>query len=286
MEREAALLDGCNRRAGIGAESRCGMLATVRSGLKKYTPGLHRMLKRGAAGTGLPLPKMLWGRPVWTHVQLRNQVVWGDSVLRWITERLKPGDVFFDVGAHQGWISMVAARQTGRDGKVVAFEPSPASVNFLRYHKRMNRLTQMEIVPKAVTKADAAAISFNLVGDGDAVMNSLVEIEEVKSDPRGSSVIQVEAVTLDSYSLQTGLVPAMIKIDTEGAELWVCEGTRRLLAQSHPTLIIATHPTWLPEGQKIEDLFVLLSSYGYRIVASDTLRYKETDFGDYLCVFG
>ena len=37
-------------------------------------------------------------------------------------------------------------------------------------------------------------------------------------------MIQVEAITLDSWSRQTGLVPAMIKIDTEGAEIWVCEG--------------------------------------------------------------
>lgn len=117
-------------------------------------------------------------------------------------------------------------------------------------------------------------------------MNSLVEIEEVKNDPRGSTVIQVEAVTLDSYSKQTGLVPAMIKIDAEGAELWICEGARRLLAENHPALIVATHPPWLPQGQKVEDLFALLSGYGYHIAASEVMRYKDTDFGDYLCVAG
>ena len=76
----------------------------------------------------------------------------------------------------------------------------------------------------------------------------------------------------------------MVKIDAEGAALWVCEGARGLLAQSRPALIIATHPTWLPKGQMIEDLFALLRGYGYHIVASETLRYKEADFGDYLCI--
>jgi FkbM family methyltransferase len=254
--------------------------------IRRYVPALHQLLMRGAKRTGLPLPKVLWGKPIWTHLQLWNQVVREHTVLRWITDYLKPGDVFFDVGAHHGWMSMVAARRTGRNGRVVAFEPSPPSVDFLRYHKRVNRLTQMEIVPKAVTRADAAMTPFTLVGDGAAVMNSLVEIEEVKNNPRGSTVIHVEAVTLDSYSQQTGLVPAMIKIDVEGAELWVCEGARRLLAENRPTLIIATHPPWLPQSQKIEDLFALLSGYGYHIVASEIVRYKETDFGDYLCVVG
>src|ERR1700678_2031950 len=134
---------------GSDVGSRCGMLGAINSGLKRYTPGLHHLLKRGAERTALPLPRMLWGRPIWTHFQLRNQVVWGESVLGWISALLQPGDVFFDVGAHHGWMSMVAARRTGRTGRVVAFEPSPSSVDFLRYHKRMNRLPQMEIVPKA-----------------------------------------------------------------------------------------------------------------------------------------
>jgi hypothetical protein len=36
--------------------------------------------------------------------------------------------------------------------------------------------------------------------------------------------------------------------------------------------------------QKIEDVFDLLTIYGYRIVASDGVRYKDTDFRDYLCI--
>ena len=260
------------------------MIRAVNASLKRHFPAARQALLLGAERTGLPLPRMLWGRPVWTHLRLWNRVVWGEGVLRWITEYLKAGDVFFDVGAQYGWMSMVAARRTGRSGRVVAFEPSPVSVDFLRYHKRVNRLSQMEIVPKAVARADAAEMPFTLVGNGNAVMNSLVEIEEVKEDPRGSTLIHVEAVALDSYSQQTGLVPSMIKIDAEGAELWICEGARRLLAENRPTLIIATHPPWLPDGQKIEDLFALLGGYGYSIAASEIFRYRESDFGDYLCI--
>src|SRR6185437_10815977 len=259
------------------------MFGAINCGLKRYAPGFHHVLKHGVYRIGLPLPKMLWGgKPVWTHSRLWNHVVWDESVLRWITEYLKPGDVFFDVGAHQGWLSMAAARRTGRSGRVVAFEPSPVSVKFLHFHKRMNCLTQMKIVPKAVTRENQAATQFLLEGDGDSVMNSLVEIENVRNGTRGITVITVEAISLDSYSQQTGLVPKMIKIDTEGSEIWVCEGAKRLLAQNRPALIVATHPKWLPDGQKIEDLFALLSRYGYRVAASDTLQCNTADFRDYL----
>ena len=258
------------------------MFPAINTGLRKIAPGLHRQLKRTVQQSRLPLPKMVWGRTVWTYPRLWNRIVVDESVLRWITEYLNPGDVFFDIGAHQGWLSLAAAWQTGSMGKVVAFEPSPASVELLSFHKRVNRLVQMDIVPKAVSKTDSSSIPFILEGDGDSVMNSLIEIEEVRVGPRGRTVIPVEAITLDSYSESTGLVPRMIKIDTEGSEIWVCEGAKKLLSESHPALIIATHPAWLPSGQKIEDLFGLLSSLGYRVAACDSLQCAKSDFRDYL----
>lgn len=225
---------------------------------------------------------MLWGRPVWIHPHQWNHVRWDKNVLNWITEYLSPGDVFFDVGAHQGWLSVAAAQRIGPRGRVVAFEPSPVLVECLLYHKRVNRLAQMEIVSKAVTKADSPATPFILEGNGDSVLNSLVEIDEVKNGPRGSTVIPVEAVTVDSYSQQTGLVPRVLKIDTEGSEIWVCQGAKKVLTHDKPVLIVATHPAWLPAGQKIEDLFALLKAYGYRVVDSDALQYEKTEFRDYL----
>jgi FkbM family methyltransferase len=227
---------------------------------------------------------MLLGRPVWTHPRLFNLRLNEPHVMQWISETLHPGDVFFDVGAHQGWMSMVAARRVGARGKVVAFEPSPTLVEFLAFHKRLNRLSQLDIVPKAVSNRDESATSFHLVGDGNSFMNSLSGTEITDIPPGNTSVIDIESVTLDAYSRQSGLVPHLIKIDTEGSELWVCEGARHVLAQHHPALIIATHPPWLPKGQTVEDLFDLLNEHGYRIVKSVISRYKDTDFGDYLCI--
>ncbi|MBT9331594.1 FkbM family methyltransferase [Paracidobacterium acidisoli] len=260
------------------------MPATLNSLLRKHVPGLHHFLKETLARTGLPVPKMLLGRPVWTHSQLLNRRLTEPHVFRWIADNLHPGDVFFDVGAHQGWMSIVAARKTGRAGRVVAFEPSPPSVEFLSYHKTVNRLSQLDIIPKAVTNRDDAGIPFYLVGDGNAFMNSLFGTDTPEISARGKSVIEIETITLDTFSRQSGLIPHLIKIDAEGAEIWVCEGAKHLLAHNHPALIIAIHPLWLPEGQKIEDMFKLLSSFGYRIVDSDIYKYNGADFGDYLFV--
>jgi FkbM family methyltransferase len=257
------------------------MPAALNTLLRKYTPGIHRVLKQGLARTKLPVPKMLHGRPVWTHAELMNRTLTEPHVFRWMSNTLKPGDTFFDVGAHQGWMSLFAARKVGRKGRVASFEPSPPSIEFLGYHKRINKLSQMQIVPAAVTNKDASEVPFYLVGDGNAYMNSLFGTDTPEITPRGKSVIPIHTITLDSYSRQSGLIPKMIKIDAEGAEIWVCEGAKHLLTHHRPALAIAIHPLWLPEGQKMEDMFELLKSYGYRIADSVIYEYNGADFGDY-----
>ncbi len=252
--------------------------------MKKYLPTLHEFLKQSLVRSKFPVPTMLFGSPVWTHPQLFNVRLTEPHVMRWINENLSPGKVFFDVGAHQGWMSMVGARRVGAKGRVAAFEPSPPLVEFLSYHKRLNRLTQVDIVSKAVSNRNESAASFQLVADGNSFMNSLSGTDIQELLPENKSVIQVEVITLDVYSREYGLIPNLIKIDTEGSELWVCEGAKRLLAEHHPALIVATHPPWLPKGQTIEDLFDLLKGHGYQIVEAVISKYKGADFGDYLCI--
>jgi precorrin-6B methylase 2 len=69
------------------------------------------------------------GNLVWIDSRLLGAEVTEPYVLQWIRETLKPGDTFFDVGAHQDWMSLVAAKRVGRRGSVIAFEPSPPLVD-------------------------------------------------------------------------------------------------------------------------------------------------------------
>jgi hypothetical protein len=66
------------------------MLDTVNSILRRHTPALHPVLKRGAARTARPFLKMLRGRLVWTHFRLWTEVVREERVLDWITASLGP----------------------------------------------------------------------------------------------------------------------------------------------------------------------------------------------------
>lgn len=47
--------------------------------------------------------------------------------IAFLARRLRPGDVFLDLGAHIGFYSLVVARMVGPAGRVIAVEPEPES---------------------------------------------------------------------------------------------------------------------------------------------------------------
>jgi FkbM family methyltransferase len=109
--------------------------------------------------------------------------------------------------------------KVGPNGRVFAFEPSPANVAHLRRHLDMNRISNVTVVEAAV--CDRA---------GTALFHSAGYIGQLSSD--GDAVATIR---LDDYPL-----PHFIKMDVEGAEGAAMRGSQRTLA-GQPIFFIALH---------------------------------------------
>jgi FkbM family methyltransferase len=239
-----------------------------------------------------PFPKNFHGKSVWIHPRARFSITTQtffereSHVRTWLTEQLKPGHVFFDVGAHHGWVSMWTLPLVGKDGIVVSFEPSPANLSILEWHRTINNFSQWTIVPKAVSDIDADETEFFLVDTGDSPMNSLTN--GVPGTPlmggRDIRKISIPTITLDRFCSEVNLRPDLVKIDVEGAELMVLRGARKLLEQSCPTIILAVHPYWLPAGQSTQQIFEFLARYGYTVYDSKGCLAEFLQSGEYLCL--
>lgn len=138
---------------------------------------------------------------------------------RWEPHRLdainrftREGDVFWDLGAHKGYVSLLASRRVGPGGQVYSFEPSAVNLAFLRKHVAANRLGNVQIVEVAASGYDGEA-SFG--GNNSSVAYRL---------GRGSETVQVR--TVDSLVRERGLAPpTVLKVDVEGEEAAVLEGS-------------------------------------------------------------
>jgi FkbM family methyltransferase len=264
----------------------------INQSLKRTTPSFHAFLKRRAAGWRLgsapliPACRRVRGDFFWVHPRLLSSETHDGEphICLWIMDNLRSGGVFFDVGAHYGWLSMKAARRVGRTGRVVAFEASTVLVEILEYHRRRNRLSQMSVVGSAVSDRDATLETFYLLNDGLSSRNSLMigRPELPFLDSAGKTPVEVGTLKLDSFCDTAGIAPDVIKIDVEGAEGMVLRGAAGVLKRFRPVLVFSTHPYWFPPGESAERLFGFLADFGYQTRDSHTIHFEGYEIGDYL----
>ena len=157
-----------------------------------------------------------------------------------LVAHLKADGCFFDVGAHVGLYSLIAARLVGPKGKVVAFEPDPLNAQLIREHAARNGLSNVSVAQVAVWRSEGE-VRFRRSGGQPTGKSSRRGAVVDSGLAMGSGeIISVQAVSLDAFAADN-CSPAVIKIDVEGAECEVLEGATGLLASAKPLLICEVH---------------------------------------------
>lgn len=146
-----------------------------------------------------------------------------EAYTHWYKPKL--GDLVFDTGAHAGFTAVIFARMVGPDGHVVAFEPDPTSLDYLRRNLLAQRVSNVTIVPKAVD-GEAGTADFN----ADGTMSAGLVRHSIYGHTGGH--IQVQTISLCDACAQFGF-PQFIKMDIEGAEVGVIQASASLL-KGHP----------------------------------------------------
>lgn len=173
-----------------------------------------------------------------------------------LRQRLRPGDVLYDVGANVGFFTVLAARLVGPGGHVVAFEPLPENVAALRHNLALNHFENVTVVEAALGAAEGTA---ELILDGEPTWAKLAGADgsddglsrDASGDPGGGrgalrqappAAFQVRVTSVDAL-LDSGVLPAptLVKIDVEGAEVDVVRGMRATLRARRPTLLCEMH---------------------------------------------
>ncbi len=157
------------------------------------------------------------------------------------------GGVVYDVGANVGYYTLLAAEIVGPNGRVVAFEPLPRNLHYLRAHLSLNGVTN-------VLLSDAAA------WDSPGTVRFDPGPDNSEGHVTSGGEFDVHAVTLDEFRTENGLpLPDVIKMDIEGGELHALRGAVSILTDAAPLVFLATHGADVHAG-----CCALLESLGYQ----------------------
>ena len=153
--------------------------------------------------------------------------------------------IFVDVGACTGKYSIPMSMYYG---KVIAIEPNPKNVQYLKKNIELNNCNNVEILELAVSNVSGKT-KLSLKGAHSRI--GAFDDE---------NAILVEIDTLDNLVEKADV----IKVDVEGAERQVVEGAERLINECKPVFIIEHNEYW--HGDKPKDhiaIMKLLISKGY-----------------------
>lgn len=130
---------------------------------------------------------------------------WELERLRAFDALIRPGERFWDMGAHKGWITLLAARAAGPEGVVVAAEPAGVNLWFLRRHLEWNGVENVRVVAAAVSDRDGEA---RFGGSPSSVAFRLGEGDEVVATRSIRSLVESDGLP----------PPTFLKLDVERAE--------------------------------------------------------------------
>ncbi|MDP2330679.1 MAG: FkbM family methyltransferase [Reyranella sp.] len=149
---------------------------------------------------------------------------------------LKPGMVFVDVGANDGYYTLFAARRVGPEGRVVSVEPSSRERAHLERNLARNGIANVAIVPAALGAA-AGHADLRLAHGVHTGHNTLGSFAH--DDVVPARVERVPLETLDAVVARLGLQRIdVVKIDVEGGEANVIAGARHVLTNMRPVLMM------------------------------------------------
>ncbi len=142
-----------------------------------------------------------------------------------------------DVGANVGLTTLVMSATMATDGRIIAFEASEDACSLIRANAALNGLADRVLVVNALI-AERSGLTLDFYGDAASGSASIIPGYLAHHRP-----LRKATLALDEFIAHSNIVPELIKIDVEGAELQAIAGLAQTMQTIRPILFVELH-TW------------------------------------------
>ena len=201
--------------------------------------------------------------------------------IAFIKSTIEEGQAVFDIGAHKAGYLYFMLKQVGPTGNVYAFEPQSHLFHYLRNLKEVFDWHNVMIEQKAMSDVIESATLFIPKNGRRSSTGATITGEPLRAS--GSATEQVSTDTIDAYCQRNSIIPALLKIDVEGNELKVLQGSVNTLRSHKPKILVEIEARHVGVDQAIRT-FDFLRSLGYRgqfIHGAQLLPLEQFDFAQH-----
>lgn len=186
--------------------------------------------------------------------------VYEKGMIQTLERFLTPGSIFVDLGANEGYFSVIAARLCGSSGRVISIEPQNRLIPVIQENLRLNASENVTLINAAIGERPGSA-----------------EITLMPSTNNGGSGFgrrtnfrlatqEITMMTLEQVLDAQGLSQVhLLKVDIEGYEYEALLGSQHVFEQHRvKRLALELHPTILVgRGKDGHEIEVMLERCGY-----------------------
>lgn len=173
---------------------------------------------------------------------------------------VKPGSIVVDIGAHIGSTALVSAALAGKEGRVLACEPSPRFFNILS-----NNVSKNFSLSKKITCFNAAIGSYE----------GKVHLDESVADDTTNFISDkgtiVSQKTLDDLTSAYSEI-SFLKVDVEGYELEVLKGASNALLKTKTIYIEFCTDNFKSLKVNPAEIITILNRHFSLFVISDNIK--------------
>lgn len=178
---------------------------------------------------------------------LANDGFWESWITTWFINNIRPGTVFFDIGANTGYYAFLAQ---SLGALVEAFEPNPVYAEMIRQSAKHLELD------RGFHVSEYALSDYN----GEAVLHVPTELHgsgSLNEIPPGYEFtnVTVNVRSFDELKPRCGAGVQVFKIDAEGEEERVLAGMKKFLAQTPHKVIMMEYTPGAYSPEFVANLF-------------------------------
>lgn len=183
------------------------------------------------------------------------------EVTQCVKNILEEGDVFVDLGANEGFFTVIASSIVKESGLVICIEPQSRLQSVIQNNLFLNNLENILLFQVVISDKNGFA-TLSISPDTNTGSSGLIRVTKYKNDQELCIQKSLNSLIKNLNISQIKLM----KIDIEGFEYEAILGSKGLFKSGLiKNIALEIHP-WLLEsrGKKVKDIIDYLESVGYR----------------------